>query len=47
MDSRFKKGMDPIRNPLVQKKIEGIFKSNYEKTLKVSQVRVVEILKGK
>lgn len=47
MDSRFKKGVDPIRNPLVQKKLEGIFKSNYEKTLKVSQVKVAKILKGK
>ena len=37
---------DPIRNP-VQKKLEGIFKSNYEKTLKVSQVRIAEILKNK
>lgn len=47
MDSRFKKGMDPIRNPLVQKKIEMTFKENYEKTLKVIQTQVVKLMKNK
>lgn len=37
---------DPVRNP-VQKKLEGIFKSNYEKTLKVTQVKIVQLLKKK
>ena len=35
---------DPVRNP-VQKKLEDIFKSNYEKSLKVMQVQVVKTLK--
>lgn len=47
MDSRFKKGKDPIRNPLVQKKIEVTFKENYEKTLKVIQTQVVKLMKNK
>lgn len=35
---------DPVRNP-VQKKMESIFKSNYDKSLKTTKVRIVEILK--
>lgn len=37
---------DPVRNP-VQKKLENLFKSNYEKSMKVIQVRIVEMLKNK
>lgn len=47
MDSRFEKGKDPIRNPLVQKRVETIFKSNYEKTLKTIQAQVTKLIKNK
>lgn len=47
MDSRFKRGIDPIRNPLVQKKIETTFKENYDKVLKVIQIQVVKLMKNK
>ena len=37
---------DPIRNP-VQNKMESLFKSNYDKSIKVMKVRIVELLKKK
>lgn len=37
---------DPIRNP-VQKKMEGLFKSNYEKSLKILEIQIAKTIKGK
>lgn len=45
MDSRFKKGVDPIRNPKTQKVIESTFKENYSKVLKLMVVKIAQVLK--
>lgn len=37
---------DPVRNP-VQHRMESLFKSNYDKSIKVMKVRIAEILKKK
>lgn len=44
MDSRFKKENDPIRNPLVQQKVESIFKDNYKKSLDAMKAQAAKIL---
>lgn len=44
MDSRFEKENDPIRNPLVQQRVESIFKSNYKKSLDVIKAQTSKIL---
>lgn len=45
MDSRFIKGKDPVRNPLVQKKLEDQFKQNWSNSLKLMKVQIVKFLK--
>lgn len=47
MDSRFKVGKDPIRNPKTQEVLENVFKENYSKALKLMTVETVKILKKK
>lgn len=46
MDSRFKGGKDPIRNPLVQKKLEDEFIGNWSKSLKLMKVQIAKYLKS-
>lgn len=43
---QIKGNKDPVRNP-VQAKMESLFKSNYEKSLKVMQTRIIKIIKSK
>lgn len=39
--------IDPIRNPLIQKTIEGGFEKNYKKTISVLTTDILKILKKK
>jgi len=37
---------DPVRNP-VQKRMEDLFKSNYDKSLKVMEIAIAKTIKKK